>query len=242
MRLTFLFMTPLTKLTPPNLITDATTALLVSAGSFSPPTMLHLLSLEQARDHVRFVLGKTVIGGLLSPVNDAYHKPSLISAAHRLQMCRLAVADSEWIDVDEWEAHQPRYVPTFRVLQHLHKTLQATAHPEWQRAQLYLVGGADLVAAMDDPAEWPPEHVEQLLTEGQLLALPRPAASPTQEAAFQRMLQRYPGRIHYVEQAPVVANVSATLLRQQVARGASIRYLTPRAVEDYIRQHRLYSQ
>jgi hypothetical protein len=44
---------------------------LLSAGSFSPPTLMHLLSLEQSREYVENTLHHPVWKGFLSPVHDA---------------------------------------------------------------------------------------------------------------------------------------------------------------------------
>ncbi|XP_028555668.1 nicotinamide/nicotinic acid mononucleotide adenylyltransferase-like [Dendrobium catenatum] len=46
---------------------------LVSPGSFNPPTYMHMRMFELARDALN-LLGYCVIGGYMSPVNDAYKK------------------------------------------------------------------------------------------------------------------------------------------------------------------------
>jgi hypothetical protein len=53
-------------------------------------------------DHHEF----EIIGAYFSPVSDAYAKPGLAPAHHRVKMCELAVLDSNWIMVDPWEATQ----------------------------------------------------------------------------------------------------------------------------------------
>ncbi|KAK2967290.1 hypothetical protein RJ640_004856 [Escallonia rubra] len=58
--------------------------------------------LELARDALNSE-GFLVIGGYMSPVNDAYKKKGLISAEHRGAMCQLACKSSEFIMVDHWE-------------------------------------------------------------------------------------------------------------------------------------------
>ena len=45
----------------------------------------------------------------ISPVGDAYAKAGLATAPHRTAMCRAAVSDSSWIDVDPFEAQQDEY-------------------------------------------------------------------------------------------------------------------------------------
>jgi nicotinamide mononucleotide adenylyltransferase len=46
---------------------------LVATGSFNPPTYMHLRMFELARDALN-AEGYSVIGGYMSPVNDAYKK------------------------------------------------------------------------------------------------------------------------------------------------------------------------
>lgn len=67
--------------------------------------------------------GYDVLGGYISPVNDAYAKPGLAPAQHRVRMAELAVASSPLIMVDSWEAAQPGYSRTLTVMQRvLHKS------------------------------------------------------------------------------------------------------------------------
>ena len=106
---------------------------LVECGSFNPPTTMHLRALELARQEL-FFRGIDVLGAYISPVNDAYWKPSLISGLHRLQMCELAVKNSDFIMVDPWEVRQKQYTRTLHVLEsiqsRLHVTLAPHAAPE----------------------------------------------------------------------------------------------------------------
>ncbi|KAF3685994.1 Nicotinamide/nicotinic acid mononucleotide adenylyltransferase [Capsicum annuum] len=60
--------------------------------------------------------GFCVIGGYMSPVNDASKKKSLVSAEHRVAMCELACKSSEFVMTDRWEASQDSYQRTFTVL------------------------------------------------------------------------------------------------------------------------------
>ncbi|CAH9104782.1 unnamed protein product [Cuscuta epithymum] len=81
---------------------NRTYVVLVSTGSFNPPTYMHLRCFELARDTLSSQ-GFCVIGGYMSPVNDAYKKKGLISAKHRIAMCHLACKSSEFVMVDQWE-------------------------------------------------------------------------------------------------------------------------------------------
>lgn len=64
-----------------------------------------------------------MLGGYMSPVNDAYAKPGLAPARHRLHMADLAAAGSKLIMVDGWEAQQPGYCRTLTVMQRIRRVL-----------------------------------------------------------------------------------------------------------------------
>ena len=81
-----------------------------SPFSFNPPTNMHLRLFELARDALR-AEGYDVLGGLISPVHDAYGKAGLAPMADRLAMCSLAVASSDWVAVDGWEVSERAAAP-----------------------------------------------------------------------------------------------------------------------------------
>ena len=62
---------------------------IVSCGSFSPPTLLHLRIFEDAKVHLQSTGKYTVVGGYLSPVHAAYGKKSLADMHHRINMAEV---------------------------------------------------------------------------------------------------------------------------------------------------------
>ncbi|KAF3551602.1 hypothetical protein DY000_02001288 [Brassica cretica] len=64
---------PVDKLTIGSQSKDKTCVVLVATGSFNPPTFMHLRMFELARDALHSE-GFHVLGGYMSPVNDAYKK------------------------------------------------------------------------------------------------------------------------------------------------------------------------
>ncbi len=59
-----------------------------------------------------------VVGGILSPVSDAYGKPSLVPALDRVEMCRLACEGHPFMSVEPWEAMKTEWTPTLEALKH----------------------------------------------------------------------------------------------------------------------------
>ena len=85
----------------------------------------------------------------MSTVNDAYHKPGLLPAKHRIAMCQLAAAESGLIMVDTWEAAQPDAQRSLVVLDHVQQAVQdhysksAAGHGQQQPQQLASSQGKD---------------------------------------------------------------------------------------------------
>lgn len=143
---------------------------LVSCGSFSPPTNLHLRMFEEAADYCEFETDFEVVGGFFSPVGDAYKKAGLASAQHRINMTRIAVEDSSsWIGVDPWEPLHKEYLPTVKVLDHFDYELNETmggiedVNGKKQRIHVALLAGADLIQTMSTPGLWADEDLSRIL-------------------------------------------------------------------------------
>jgi nicotinamide mononucleotide adenylyltransferase len=143
---------------------------LVSCGSFSPPTNLHLRMFEEAADYCEFETEYEVVGGFFSPVGDAYKKAGLASAQHRINMTRIAVEDSSnWIGVDPWEPLHKEYLPTVKVLDHFDHELNEVmggiedANGNKQRIHVALLAGADLIQTMSTPGLWASEDLNRIL-------------------------------------------------------------------------------
>lgn len=101
---------------------------LLSCGSFNPPTYAHLRMFELAAQEL-IKEGYDVLGGYMSPVHDAYNKKGLAPAHHRVAMCQLAVDTSPLIMVDSWEASQEQYQFSLHVLQHLERDVNDACCP-----------------------------------------------------------------------------------------------------------------
>jgi nicotinamide mononucleotide adenylyltransferase len=143
---------------------------LVSCGSFSPPTNLHLRMFEEAADYCEFETEFEVLGGFFSPVGDAYKKAGLASAQDRINMTRIAVEDSStWIGVDQWEPLHKEYLPTVKVLDHFDHELNEVmggiedANGNKQRIHVALLAGADLIQTMSTPGLWASEDLNRIL-------------------------------------------------------------------------------
>lgn len=216
---------------------------LVSCGSFSPPTNLHLRMFEQAADYCEFQTDFEVVGGFFSPVGDAYKKAGLVSAQHRITMCNLAVKQSStWIGVDPWEPLHKEYLPTVKVLDHFDYYLNEvlggieTYTGEKKKIHVALLAGADLIQTMSTPGLWAQEDLERILGHYGAFILERSGTDIDDALAS---LQQWRGNIRVIQQL-IQNDVSSTKIRLFRKRGMSIRYLIPDKVVDYIYENDLY--
>lgn len=220
-----------------------TPLVLVSCGSFSPPTNLHLRMFEEAADYCEFETDFEVVGGFFSPVGDAYKKAGLASAYHRINMTRIAVQDSSaWISVDPWEPLHKEYLPTVKVLDHFDYELNEvmggiqTASGEKKQIQVALLAGADLIQTMSTPGLWAKEDLSRILGHYGAFILER-SGTDIDDALVS--LQQYRDNIRVIPQL-IQNDVSSTKIRLFRKRGKSIRYYIPDRVVDYIYEHGLY--
>uniref|UniRef100_A0A0A0L7G0 Cytidyltransferase-like domain-containing protein n=1 Tax=Cucumis sativus TaxID=3659 RepID=A0A0A0L7G0_CUCSA len=145
---------------------------LVATGSFNPPTYMHLRMFELARDALK-VEGLCVIGGYMSPVNDAYKKKGLISSEHRIKLCNLACQSSEYVMVDPWEASQNTYQRTLTVLSRVKTSLCDHGLLPKESLKVMLVCGSDLLQSFATPGVWIRDQVKILCRDFGLVCIRR---------------------------------------------------------------------
>ncbi|KAF2837644.1 nicotinamide mononucleotide adenylyltransferas-like protein [Patellaria atrata CBS 101060] len=214
---------------------------LVSCGSFSPTTYLHLRMVELAADYCRLSQEWEFIGAYMSPVGAKYRKQGLAPVHHRVNMARLAVRNSPVLMVDDHEARCADYQPTARVLQHIEDELDKHAlvrneAGEQQKVHVSLLSGADLVETMSAPGVWAQEDLDVILGHFGLFCVER---AGTDIDAAMGPLEKYRDNIRVI--APLIQNdVSSTKIRLFLKKSLSIRYLVPPEVIAYIEQHKLY--
>ncbi|KAI0602164.1 hypothetical protein F4775DRAFT_588986 [Biscogniauxia sp. FL1348] len=218
---------------------------LVACGSFSPITYLHLRMFELANDYARINTDYEVVGGYLSPVSDAYKKAGLAPSVHRVRMCELAAEEtSRWLMVDSWEAIQPDYMPTAKVLDHFEHEINGvlggvlSADGRTRRpVKIMLLAGADLIGTMSTPGVWAEKDLDHILGNYGAMIIERSGTDMDDALASLRTWEK---NIHVID-PNIQNNVSSTKIRLLVRRGLSIEYLIPEPVIRYISQNGLYA-
>jgi nicotinate-nucleotide adenylyltransferase len=179
-------------------------------GSFDPVHLGHLIVAEAAAD----ALGLSIrfVVARQQPFKAGAHGAS---PAERAAMLDAATAGNPRFHVERIELDLPP--PSYTV-----RTLRALARREPGNRFLLLLGSD---AARELPA-W--HEVDALPALADVAVLSRPGAAIPPHALIGRTVT-----------VPTI-EISATEVRERVARGRSIRYLVPEAVREYIAVHRLY--
>ena len=200
----------------------------ILGGTFDPVHYGHLVVAEQVRE----ALGLDRV--LFVPAALPPHKLDEVvaPAADRAAMVELAIAGNPAFAMSEIEL--AREGPSYTV-----DTLAELADEAARQGvarDLYFILS---VEALDGIRGW--REPARLLALARLAVVPRPGAplpDATQLAALLPGGAASAGRVECVETVPLAH--SASDVRGRSARGRSIRYLVPPAVEAYIRDHRLY--
>jgi len=196
----------------------------ISGGTFDPIHIGHLISAEHVRE--KFNLEKIVFVTAGAPP----HKDlSLISEfVHRHAMVNAAVSGNPFFEASDMEIGREGLSYTFDTLLELRS--------KYGDCSLYFIIGADVIK---DIKAW--KNPSGIFSLCEIIALMRPGYSNSGFLNNIRMLRNSYNAVVHLAEAPLV-NISSTEIRKMVHDGASIKYLVPEPVEDYIRINGLYRQ
>ena len=194
----------------------------VLGGTFDPIHMGHLVLAEEVR--ARLDLAEI----LFVPAGQPWLKVGspVSSAGHRVEMVRLAIADRPYFKLSTIEIE--RAGPTYTVDTIAELKAQLGAGDE-----LFFILGRDNLAEL--PRWWQPER---LITMCRLVAVPRPGYPLPDLKALEASIPGLSQRVMLMDKPEI--DISASAIRDRVARGLSIHHLVPEPVAGYIRQHKLY--
>ena len=189
-------------------------------GTFDPVHCGHLAVAGQVKDAC--ALDRVwLIPAARSPFRGTPHA----SAAHRLAMCRLAVRDRPWLEVQDLEVARP--APSYTI-----DTLRALTadHPD---GVFVLIVGTDALEAM---AAW--RDTAAIFAMSQVVAVARPGFAAALPADLLRQHPAAATRVQILHD--VASDVAASDVRRRIAGGGSLEGLVPQAVAAYVRRHGLY--
>lgn len=197
----------------------------IFGGSFNPVHNAHLAVADAARRELK--LDRL----LLIPAAIPPHKrgEKLAADEHRLAMLRLAIAGRTGLEIDDRELRKGGVSYTIETLRDLQR--------ENPQAQLVLLLGSDSLLLFP---QW--KEIDRIFEIAEIAVYPRRGFSredlPGLAGQFSpEKLERLRGG--FLSLPPV--DLSATEIRERLARGESLRGLVPEPVEEYLRRHALWN-
>lgn len=194
----------------------------VLGGTFDP---VHTGHIELA-EAVIYQLGLAYV--LFVPAGNPYFKAErdITPAAERLDMVRLAIKGNPNLQISTMEIERPGPSYTVDTIAELKVTLA----PE---DELYFMLGWDILAELP---KW--REPARLIKLCHLVAIPRIGYRIPDLAPLEKDIPGITERTIVLGEPTI--NISATIIRERVAGGQSIKHMVPPAVERYIKEHGLY--
>jgi len=195
----------------------------VMGGTFDPIHNGHLVVAEETR--VRLNLAEI----LFVPAGQPWLKTNraILAAEHRMQMVRLAIAAKPYFKLSAVEIE--RTGPSYTV-----DTMAELQSQFGAGNKLFFILGWDNLAELP---QW--HEPSRLITMCYLVAVPRPGYPPPDLDSLEAIIPGLTQRVTLFDNPQI--DISASVIRDRVARGLSIRHLVPEPVERYIREQRLYA-
>ena len=194
----------------------------VFGGTFDPPHIGHLFAAVSVAHELR--LDKV----LMIVANDPWQKSGvrrITPASQRFAMVELAVVATEQLVASRVELDRGGETYTADTLEQLHAGGPDAGH-DGDDVELFLIVGSDAAAGLDT---WKRPEVIRKLATTVVLDRPGRGAGGRPPQGWDCEVVKLPG-----------LEVSGTRIRSMVSQGRPIDFLTPSAVVDYIKSHRLY--
>lgn len=193
----------------------------IYGGTFDPVHYGHLIAADQFRE--RCELDRV----LFVPAGKPPHKQRhvITEGKRRVEMLQLALAGDPRFGVNRMELERDEPSFTLDTLGQIQRE-----HPE---AELFFLMGADSLAEF--PTWREPQRILEL---ARVAVANRGRTAPDPGPVGEALGVDLASQVTVVDMPAV--DLSASDLRSRVGSGRSIRYMTPRAVEEYIRTHDLY--
>jgi nicotinate-nucleotide adenylyltransferase len=194
-------------------------------GTFNPPHLAHLLCASEAADQLG--LDRVIFMPVFTPPHkDVDVEPG---AEVRLELCELATAGDERLEVSRLEADRGGPSFTADTLRELH-----ARHPEHEL--IFIVGG-DMAVSL--PAWKEPRTVLELAK----LAIAERSGALRRDV-IERLTAEYgedvTERLEFFDMPRI--DISSSEIRRRVGAGRSIRYLVPPTVAEHIARRGLYAR
>ena len=194
----------------------------VMGGTFDPVHLGHLAVAEETRTRLNMAEIFFVPAGQPWLKADTYISP----AEHRVQMVRLALAGKAYFKLSTMEIE--RDGPSYAV-----DTIAGLKGQLEAGDELFFILGWDSLAELP---QWREPH--RLVEMCHLVVVPRPGYSSPDLKKLEAAIPGLSQRVLILDKPHI--DISASEIRERVARGLSVRHLVPEPVNRYIKEHKLY--
>ncbi|HUV75614.1 MAG TPA: nicotinate-nucleotide adenylyltransferase [Dehalococcoidales bacterium] len=194
----------------------------VLGGTFDPVHNGHLILAEETRSWLN--LAEVIFVPAGQPCLKA--DIPILPAEHRLGMLRLAIADKSHFKLSTMEIE--RAGPSYTV-----DTIAEIREGLGSEDELFFILGWDNLAELPQWRE--PSRLVELCC---LVAAPRPGSPRPNLKTLEASIPGISQRVMLMKKPEV--DISASDIRERVARGLSVRHLVPEPVNRYIKEHGLY--
>lgn len=185
-------------------------------GTFNPVHYGHLINAQTVKDS--FSLGKILFIPSKYPVHKELEGD--ISSEDRFNMVSLAIEDNPYFDVSRLEIDREDdsyFIITVRQLPEL-----------YPGDEFFLIIGLD---AFNEVHKW--KDYKEILEKVSVIVMRRPGFGKIDDTIINQAR-----RVDFIDN-PVI-EISSSMIRENVRKGRSIKYLVPAKVEQYIKDKELY--
>jgi nicotinate-nucleotide adenylyltransferase len=182
-------------------------------GSFNPIHVGHLIIANYMANYT--TLDKVWL--VVSPQNPLKKYRDLINTYDRLEMAKLATDNSTKLEVCDVELRLPQPSYTIDTLAHLKE--------KYPQHEFALIMGSDNLVSLP---KW--KNYKLLLRDYQIFVYPRPGYENTELATHPSVT---------ITMTPLM-ELSASFIRQSIAKKKNVQYFVPDAVLDFIDSKHLY--
>ena len=196
----------------------------ILGGTFDPVHIGHMAVADVVKDE----LGLAEV--VFMPAGKPWLKAdvSVLSAGHRLNMVRLAIAGEPYFKASTMEIE--RVGPTYSV-----DTMAEMRREIEDDGELFFIIG------WDNLVELPRWHQpERLIPLCRLVAVPRVGFPVPNLASIEASIPGISQRVIMLDKPQI--DISASAIRERVRQGLPISHLVPEAVEKYIKENGLYRE
>jgi len=194
----------------------------VLGGTFNPVHNGHLEIAGEARSRL------DLVEVIFVPAGQPWLREDepILSVEHRVQMVSLAIANEPWFKLSTMEINRSGPSYTVDTLAELKISIGAGQ-------EIFFILGWDSLAQLP---RW--KEPTRLIEMCRLVAAPRPGYSLPDLNTLEAEIPGLSRNVIVLDKPEI--DISASSIRERIARGLPISHMVPEPVEEYIRKNKLY--